>query len=73
MGTFLALLIIGVIAGLRTMTAPAAVSWAARLGWLELGQTNLAFLGYALPALGKSPCAALVRRGSGDAWKAQHQ
>jgi uncharacterized membrane protein len=48
MGTFLALLIIGVIAGLRAMTAPAAVSWATRLGWLELGQTNLAFLGYAL-------------------------
>jgi uncharacterized membrane protein len=48
MGIFLALLLIGVIAGLRAMTAPAAVSWAARLGWLELGQTNLAFLGYAL-------------------------
>jgi uncharacterized membrane protein len=48
MGIFLALLLIGVIAGLRAMTAPAAVSWAARLGWLELGQSNLAFLGYAL-------------------------
>jgi uncharacterized membrane protein len=42
---FLALLV-GLIAGLRAMTAPAAVSWAARLGWLELGQTSLAFLGY---------------------------
>lgn len=29
------------------MTAPAAVSWAARLGWLDLGATSLAFLGYA--------------------------
>ena len=26
---------IGVVAGLRAMTAPAAVSWAAYLGWLE--------------------------------------
>ncbi|MEX2296933.1 MAG: hypothetical protein WD715_05935 [Dongiaceae bacterium] len=28
--------LIGLIAGLRTMTAPAAVSWAAYLGWLPL-------------------------------------
>ncbi len=27
------------------MTAPAAVSWAAHLGWLDLGTTWLAFLG----------------------------
>jgi uncharacterized membrane protein len=40
--------LIGVIAGLRAMTAPAAVSWAARLGWLKLAATPLAFLGYAL-------------------------
>jgi uncharacterized membrane protein len=40
-------LLIGVIAGLRAMTAPAAVSWAARVGWLQLGQTPLAFLGSA--------------------------
>jgi uncharacterized membrane protein len=40
--------LIGVIAGLRAMTAPAAVSWAARLGWLKLTSTPLAFLGYAL-------------------------
>ena len=40
-------LVIGVIAGLRAMTAPAAVSWAARLGRLNLGSTGLAFLGYA--------------------------
>ncbi|KGM32030.1 membrane protein [Inquilinus limosus] len=36
--------LIGCVAGLRTMTAPAAVSWAAHLGWL-LGGTGLAFLG----------------------------
>ena len=29
------------------MTAPAAVSWAAHLGWLRLDDTWLAFLGYA--------------------------
>lgn len=40
-------LLIGVIAGLRTMTAVAAVSWAARLGWLNLAPTGLAFLGHA--------------------------
>jgi uncharacterized membrane protein len=39
--------LIGVIAGLRSMTAPAAVSWAARMGWLHLENTGLAFLGYA--------------------------
>lgn len=38
---------IGVIAGLRSMTAPAAVAWAARLGWLHLEHTPLAFVGYA--------------------------
>lgn len=39
--------LIGVIAGLRAMTAPAAVGWAVRLGWLNLDSTWLAFLGYA--------------------------
>jgi uncharacterized membrane protein len=40
-------ILIGVIAGLRSMTAPAAVSWAARMGWLHLENTSLAFLGFA--------------------------
>ena len=40
-------LLIGVVAGLRTMTAPTGVSWAAQLGWLDLRGTWLAFLGYA--------------------------
>jgi uncharacterized membrane protein len=39
--------LIGAVAGLRSLTAPAAVSWAARLGWLPLGGTSLAFLGFA--------------------------
>ena len=40
-------LLIGVVAGLRALTAPAAVSWAARLGRLDLGSSVLAFAGYA--------------------------
>jgi uncharacterized membrane protein len=39
-------LLIGIIAGLRAMTAPAAVAWVANLGWLDISQTPLAFLGY---------------------------
>jgi uncharacterized membrane protein len=35
---------LGFVAGLRTMTAPAAVSWAAHLGWLQLDGTPLAFM-----------------------------
>jgi uncharacterized membrane protein len=38
--------LIGVVAGLRAMTAPAAVSWAAHLGGLDLGGTWLALLGH---------------------------
>jgi len=47
MSPYLAALLIGIVAGLRAMTAPAAVSFAARLGWLKLEATPLAFLGYA--------------------------
>src|SRR5271169_5120287 len=47
MSIYLLAFLIGVITGLRSMTAPAAVSWAARLGWLHLENTGLAFLGYA--------------------------
>jgi uncharacterized membrane protein len=35
---------IGVVAGLRSMTAPAAVSWAAYVGWLSLQGSALAFM-----------------------------
>jgi uncharacterized membrane protein len=45
--TYLLAFLLGVVAGLRSMTAPAAVSWAARLGWLHLENTPLAFLGFA--------------------------
>jgi uncharacterized membrane protein len=37
--------VIGVIAGLRTMTAFAAISWAAYFGWVNLGGSWLEFLG----------------------------
>ena len=47
MPVYLLAFLIGVVAGLRSMTPPAAVSWAARLGWLHLEGTPLAFLGFA--------------------------
>jgi uncharacterized membrane protein len=37
--------LLGVVAGLRSMTAPAIVAWAAGLGWLHLESTSLSFLG----------------------------
>jgi uncharacterized membrane protein len=40
-------LLAGVVAGSRTFTAPAAVSWAARLGYLNLDGSWLAFMGFA--------------------------
>jgi uncharacterized membrane protein len=47
MSIYVLAFLIGVVVGLRSMTAPAAVSWAARLGWLHLENTWLAFLGFA--------------------------
>jgi uncharacterized membrane protein len=35
---------IGVVAGLRSLTAPAAVAWAAHSGWLHLQDSPLAFM-----------------------------
>jgi len=43
--TVLLALVIGIVAGLRAMMAPAATSWAAYLGWLGLDGTWPAFLG----------------------------
>jgi uncharacterized membrane protein len=40
-------LLAGIVAGSRALTAPAAVSWAAHLGYLNLDDTWLAFMGYA--------------------------
>ena len=51
---------IGVVSGLRTMLAPAAVAWAVRLGWLNLHgspvafmESNLALVGFSIAALGE--------------------
>ena len=42
--------LIGVVAGLRSMTAPALVAWGARLGRLRLESTALTFLGSGVAA-----------------------
>jgi uncharacterized membrane protein len=47
MSLYVLAFLIGLVAGLRAMMAPAAVSWAARLGWLNLAGTPVAFLGFA--------------------------
>jgi uncharacterized membrane protein len=45
MTTYLLLaLLIGVVAGLRSVTAPAAASWAATFGWLKVHGTPVGFL-----------------------------
>ncbi len=51
---------IGIVAGLRAMTAPAVVAWAAHLGWLNLVGSYFAFMGskwalviFTLAALGE--------------------
>lgn len=36
---------IGVVAGLRSLTAPAVVAWAAHFGWINLHNSPLAFMG----------------------------
>ncbi len=46
MTIYLLALLIGVIAGLRAMTAPAAVSWGAWLGWLPVAGTWASFMGH---------------------------
>lgn len=38
-------LAIGAVAGLRSLTAPAVVSWAAQWNWINLQNSQLAFLG----------------------------
>jgi uncharacterized membrane protein len=48
--TYLLAALIGIVAGSRAMMAPAAVSWAASLRWLNLDGTWLAFLGYSWTA-----------------------
>ncbi len=38
-------ILIGIVAGLRAMTAPAAVAWGAYLGWFDISQSSLSFMG----------------------------
>jgi uncharacterized membrane protein len=38
--------LLGCVAGLRSLTAPAVVCWAAHFGWLHLTGSKLAFMGH---------------------------
>jgi len=40
MSLYVLAFLIGVIAGLRSLTAPAVLSWTASLGWLHLENTG---------------------------------
>ena len=44
--TYLLALLIGVVAGLRTMTAPAAIAWGSWLGWLPVADTWASFMSH---------------------------
>jgi len=39
-------LVLGIVCGLRAMTAPAVTSWAARMGLLAVSGTPMAFMGF---------------------------
>jgi len=42
---FLLAIGIGIVAGLRSLTAPAIVSWGTHLGWINLHNSPLSFMG----------------------------
>ena len=44
MGSLFLALLIGVFVGLRSLTPPAFVSWAAVLYWIDLGRSRLVFM-----------------------------
>jgi len=44
-GAVIAAFGLGFVGGLRSMTAPAVVAWAAAMGWMRLGNSPLAFMG----------------------------
>jgi uncharacterized membrane protein len=52
-------LCIGIIAGMRALTAPAVTSWAVRLGWLDLTGFHFARFGTTITAIVLSLLAAL--------------
>jgi uncharacterized membrane protein len=45
---YLSALLIGVVAGMRSMLAPAVTCWAARLGWIHVAGTPLSWMGAAI-------------------------
>jgi uncharacterized membrane protein len=63
---YLAAVGIGIVAGLRSFTAPAAVAWAAHLGWLNLSDSPFAFMG-STPAVATLSILA-VGELLGDKW-----
>ena len=67
MSLYLFALLIGVIAGLRAMTAPAAVAWGAYLGWIPLAGFPLAWMAApATPTGSTATVSAGSRRNSGQ-------
>jgi uncharacterized membrane protein len=42
---------IGIVAGLRALTAPATVSWAAHLGWIQLAGSHLSWMSSIITAI----------------------
>ena len=48
---YVAILVLGIVAGLRAATPLAAVSWAAYLGWISLSGTWAAFIGNIIVAI----------------------
>ena len=59
MGALFLALLLGVCVGLRSLTPPAAVSWAATLYWIDLGRSRLSFLA-AKPTVGLLTLLALT-------------
>ncbi len=60
MSTDLVLLLavgIGFVTGLRSLTGPALVCWAAHLGWIDIQDARLAFMGSSLATYGFSTLA----------------
>jgi len=44
--TILLIFLLGCVTGLRSLTAPAVVCWAAHFGWLHFAGSKLAFIGH---------------------------
>jgi len=60
--TIVAALLIGIVAGSRSMLAPAALAWGAKLGWIDLAPTWAGFMasGWALAIFSILALAELV-------------